>query len=62
MTPAMLKEIVKRAAVLAIEQNGSSGRAVVVHEADLLLAAQQVQAMREPVAVPGQLGFTAHRS
>lgn len=56
MTPAMLKEIVKRAAVSAVEANGTAP-GVTVREAGLLLAAQQVQAMREPLSVPGRLGF-----
>jgi energy-coupling factor transporter ATP-binding protein EcfA2 len=61
MTPAMLKEIVKRAAVSAIDRNGvNGGPAVLVGEADLLLAAQQVQGMREPIA-PGSLGFHRRR-
>jgi energy-coupling factor transporter ATP-binding protein EcfA2 len=61
MTPAMLKEVVKRAAVSAIDRDGSNGKGVVVGESDLLLAAEQVQAMREPIAAPGKLGFQATR-
>ncbi|HJT75878.1 MAG TPA: AAA family ATPase [Gemmataceae bacterium] len=59
MTPAMLKEIVKRAAVNAIERNGHGGRAdaLTIEESDLLLAAEQVPALREPERVPGALGF-----
>jgi ATP-dependent 26S proteasome regulatory subunit len=58
-TPAMLKEIVKRAAVNAIERDGHKGQAsaVAIEESDLLLAAEQVEAMRDPERVPGKLGF-----
>ncbi len=55
MSPAMLKEIVKRSVVLAIERAGSESE-VTVEEGDLLLAACQVQALREPI-VPGSMGF-----
>jgi hypothetical protein len=59
MTPAMLKEVVKRAVVLAVERDGGpgDGRGLALAEADLLLAARQVQAMRDPVLVPGNMGF-----
>jgi energy-coupling factor transporter ATP-binding protein EcfA2 len=57
MTPAMLKEVVKRAAVSAVERNGSHGSGLTIRESELLLAARQVQALREPIAVPGRLGF-----
>jgi len=58
-TPAMLKEIVKRAAVAALEQLGHDkvSGPLVLHEADLLLAAEQVRAMRDPEAIPGPFGF-----
>jgi hypothetical protein len=58
-TPAMLKEIVKRAAVNAIERDGHKGEAsaIAIEESDLLLAAEQVQAMRDPERVPGKFGF-----
>jgi hypothetical protein len=41
----------------------SSGRprgqasAIAIEESDLLLAAEQVQAMRDPERVPGKFGF-----
>src|SRR5262249_2435777 len=59
VTPAMLKEIVKRAAVSAIERDGKQDGQpqVVVREADLLLAAEQVRAGRDPEIVPGSFGF-----
>jgi ATP-dependent 26S proteasome regulatory subunit len=59
VTPAMLKEIVKRAAVSALERDeGANGeRTIALEEGDLLLAAEQVQAMRDRIAVPGSLGF-----
>jgi hypothetical protein len=55
MSPAMLKEIVKRAVVMAVERSRAEGE-VVVAESELLLASYQVQALREPL-VPGTLGF-----
>jgi hypothetical protein len=54
MSPAMLKEIVKRAVVMAVERDGAGE--VTVEQGDLMLAAAQVQAMREPL-VPGSMGF-----
>jgi hypothetical protein len=58
-TPALLKEVVKRAAVNAIERDGHGGdaRAIALEESDLLLAAEQVQAMRDPERLPGMIGF-----
>ena len=58
-TPALLKEIVKRAAVNAIERDGHDGTAsaLVIEESDLLLASEQVQALRDPERVPGRFGF-----
>jgi hypothetical protein len=58
-TPAMIKEIVKRAAVNAIERDGHSRQAsaIAIEESDLLLAAEQVQAMRDPERLPGKFGF-----
>jgi hypothetical protein len=58
-TPALLKEVVKRAAVNAIERDGHGGKAdaIALEESDLLLAAEQVQAMRDPERVPGGMGF-----
>ena len=55
----MLKEIVKRAAVNAIERGDHKHGAsdIVLNESDLLLAAEQVQAMRDPERVPHGLGF-----
>ncbi len=63
-TPAMLKEIVKRAAVNAIERNGHDGKAsaVVIEESDLLLASEQVQALRDPERIPGRFGFGDERT
>jgi SpoVK/Ycf46/Vps4 family AAA+-type ATPase len=63
MTPAMLKEIVKRAAVNAIERNGHGGQAsaIALEESDLLLAAEQVPALRDPERVPGKFGFREER-
>jgi hypothetical protein len=59
VTPAVLKEIVKRAVVNAIERDGHEGKAsaVTLEESDLLLAAEQVQALRDPERVPGRFGF-----
>jgi hypothetical protein len=58
-TPAMLKEIVKRAAVNAIERDGHGGEAsaIAIDESDLLLASEQVQALRDPERMPGMFGF-----
>jgi hypothetical protein len=58
-TPAMLKEIVKRAAVLAVQRDGhdSNKTSVVLSEADLLRAVEHVRALRDPEAMPGTLGF-----
>ena len=58
-TPAMIKEIVKRAAVNALERDGHGieASALAIDESDLLLAAEQVQAMRDPEWVPGRFGF-----
>jgi hypothetical protein len=58
-TPAMLKEIVKRAAVNAIERDGHGGQAsaLAIEESDLLLAAHQVQALRDPERTPDKFGF-----
>jgi ATP-dependent 26S proteasome regulatory subunit len=61
MSPAMLKEIVKRAVVSAVERNGVPGKEVVLQEEDLLEASRQVQAMRDPIPVPGNLGFRPRR-
>ena len=57
-TPAMLKEIVKRAVVSALGNNGDhrAGK-LAVSEADLILAAEQVRASRDPEVVPGTMGF-----
>jgi hypothetical protein len=58
-TPAMLKEIVKRAVVGAIAHNGErrTEGSLTLTEADLLLATEQVRALRDPEVVPGTLGF-----
>jgi hypothetical protein len=63
-TPAMLKEIVKRAVVSAIERDGGQrpNGQLVLQEADLLLATEQVRAMRDPELVPGNFGFRDRRN
>jgi hypothetical protein len=63
MTPAMLKEIVKRAAVNAIERDGSGVKAgtLAIEEGDLLLAAEQVPALRDPERAPRKVGFGEER-
>jgi hypothetical protein len=55
MSPAMIKEVVKRSVVAAIQRDGSGG-APELREDDLIDSAGQVKALREPIA-PGQLGF-----
>jgi hypothetical protein len=57
MSPAMIKEVVKRSVVAAIQR----GAAPAVEEADLLAAIEQVQALREPITEPrpGSFGFRA---
>jgi ATP-dependent 26S proteasome regulatory subunit len=62
-TPAMLKEIVKRAVVAAIERDGTrrDGEPLSVEESDLLLATEQVRARRDPELVPGSFGFRERR-
>jgi hypothetical protein len=62
-TPAMLKEIVKRAVVNAIERDhgGKGAEQLAVSESDVLLAAEQVRAMRDPEIVPGSFGFREKR-
>jgi hypothetical protein len=62
-TPAMLKEIVKRAVVSAIAHNGErqTGDGLALTEEDLLLATEQVRALRDPEAVPGGFGFRERR-
>lgn len=48
-TPAMLKEVVKRAAVRAVERNGKAGDAALeITDTDLLMAYEQIQYMRDP--------------
>ena len=58
-TPATLKEIVKRAAVSAVERLDGQhpAGALKLTEADLLLATEQVRALRDPELVPGSFGF-----
>jgi hypothetical protein len=65
MSPAMLKEVVKRAVVMAVGRlprdksvppTMAAGE-VTVEEDDLLLAAHQAQAMRDPVRTPGSMGL-----
>jgi SpoVK/Ycf46/Vps4 family AAA+-type ATPase len=61
-TPAMLKEIVKRAVVSALSQGGPerNGDPLTLRVEDLLLATEQVRAMRDPEIVPGSFGFREH--
>lgn len=55
-TPAMLKEIVKRAAVNSID--GCDGEAgITIRDNDLLLATEQVRQLRARESTPGTLGF-----
>lgn len=57
-TPAMLKEIVKRAVVGAIERNGSGKETPLrITGDDLLLATEQVRTLRDPELIPGSFGF-----
>jgi hypothetical protein len=57
-TPATLKEVVKRAVVSALSHNGDhKGHKLTLSETDLILAAAQVRAARDPEIVPGTLGF-----
>jgi ATP-dependent 26S proteasome regulatory subunit len=58
-TPAMLKEIVKRAAVSAVERLDGKHTAgpLELTEPDLLLATEQVRALRDPELTPGNFGF-----
>jgi len=62
-TPAMLKEIVKRAAVNALGEQDKREKSEKLHvtEADLLLATEQVRALRDPEPIPGMLGFREPR-
>jgi hypothetical protein len=51
VTPAILKEVIKRAAVMAVERtsangDGQAGGAIELSEADLLLSVEQVLALR----------------
>jgi AAA+ superfamily predicted ATPase len=55
MSPAMLKEIVKRAVVMAVERDGCEDE-LTIEGSDLLLAVSQVKELREPLT-PGSLGF-----
>lgn len=57
VTPALLKEVVKRGTVHAIERDGSNGKGIFVKESDLLLAVEQVQALRESLQQTGRVGF-----
>ncbi len=59
VTPAMLKEVVKRGTVHAIDRNGQSGAGILVTEGDLLLAVEQVRALRETLQQIGRVGFGA---
>jgi hypothetical protein len=58
-TPAMLKEIVKRAVVQAVERNGGqqTDGSLELSDDDLLTASEQVRELRDPEAIPGALGF-----
>jgi AAA+ superfamily predicted ATPase len=55
MSPAMIKEVVKRSVVIALER--TKGETTKLIEEDLLQAVEQVQLMRDKVASPGALGF-----
>jgi hypothetical protein len=63
LTPAAIKEVVKRGAVNALDRVSAqvNGETLPVSEADLLLAVQQVRAMRDPEQLPGSLGFRSGR-
>src|SRR5439155_14264200 len=57
-TPAMIKEIVKRATVSAIERASGNGQSQIeLNEQDLLLATTQVQAMRQTKHPSAKMGF-----
>ncbi|HEY8505818.1 MAG TPA: ATP-binding protein, partial [Gemmataceae bacterium] len=57
-TPAMLKEVVKRAAVAALDQRPDSDGELTVTDAELLLATEQVRALRRPEPAGGsRIGF-----
>jgi hypothetical protein len=56
-TPAVLKEIVKRAAVSAIDRTPAGNGQIIVSRADLMLAVEQVRALRDPEIIPGSFGF-----
>lgn len=65
MSPAMIKEVVKRAVVLCLErqegrevaEEDTKSSKVALSEDDLLRAARQVQMLRDPTPAPGALGF-----
>lgn len=63
LTPAAIKEIVKRAAVYALDRLDSkiTSDTLPVNEDDILLAVEQVRAMRDPEMVPGAFGFRDSR-
>lgn len=56
-TPAMLKEVIKRAAVYAVERT-HDGDALEITEADLLLAAKQVQFLRDQIPLGPRIAET----
>jgi ATP-dependent 26S proteasome regulatory subunit len=56
-TPAVLKEIVKRAAVSAIDRTAAGNGQIIVSRADLMLAVEQVRALRDAEIIPGSFGF-----
>lgn len=64
-TPASLKEIVKRAAVYALDRvhpNGAAGEpSIQINEGDLLLATEHVRAFRNDKESRGPVGFHASR-
>ena len=62
-TPAMIKEIVKRAAVNALERDGHGieASALAIDESDLLLAAEQVRRCATRSGCRGGLGFAKRR-
>jgi ATP-dependent 26S proteasome regulatory subunit len=62
-TPAVLKEIVKRAAVNAVErvETGSNGQQIAITSADMMLGVAQVRALRDAEVIPGTFGFREGR-
>jgi hypothetical protein len=52
-TPALLKEVVKRSAVMAVTRTQGNGSGIEVDESDVMLAIQQVQYQREHATAIG---------